>query len=143
MQIDFYSNHPDLYLCDEDLIRRWISVVVDNHSSKVGKITYRFCDDEEVYNTNVTFLSHDTYTDIITFDYSVGNTISGDIIISVDRVRDNAINFGVSFDEELHRVIIHGILHLLGFKDKKPEDATVMRSKEKESLDILTMLQNC
>jgi rRNA maturation RNase YbeY len=90
-----------------------------------------------VYDANVRFLNHDTYTDIITFDYVEGNLVSGDILISVDRVMDNARMLSVSFERELHRVVIHGVLHLLGFKDKSDADAAVMRQKEEESLSLL------
>ena len=96
-----------------------------------------FCDDEYLHRLNVQYLNHDTLTDIISFDYSMGKTISGDIFISVERVEDNAKDFEVDFSTELHRVIIHGILHYCGFKDKTEDDSKLMRAKEDEALLIL------
>jgi rRNA maturation RNase YbeY len=96
-----------------------------------------FCDDEYLHRLNVQYLNHNTLTDIISFDYSIGKTISGDIFISVERVEDNAKDFDVDFNTELHRVIIHGILHYCGFKDKTEDDAKLMRAKEDEALLIL------
>ncbi len=109
---------------------------------RVGKINYLFCSDEYVYDANVKFLNHDTYTDIITFDTVEGDSVSGDIMISIDRVGENAKQFAVGFAEELHRVVIHGVLHLLGFKDKLDADAALMRQKENESLELLKTM-NC
>lgn len=137
MSVFFSNGDIDFSVGDEELIKKWIAEIVIRHQKKLGKINYLFCSDQMVYDMNVRFLNHDTYTDIITFDYVVGNQVSGDIIISVDRVGENAKTLSTSFDDELHRVIIHGVLHLLGFKDKTPEDAAMMRNKENESLQIL------
>lgn len=103
---------------------------------KVGDIAYLFTNDERVYETNMQFLNHDTYTDIITFDYVEGDRVSGDIVISIDRVRENAEQFGDGFQRELHRVIIHGILHLLGQGDKTRREASQMRKKEQAALEL-------
>lgn len=140
MSVNFSNGDIDFSVEDETIIKKWISEIVKNHGKRLGKINYLFCSDDMVYDMNVKFLNHDTFTDIITFDYVQGNLISGDIIISVERVGDNASLFNTSFVRELHRVIIHGVLHLLGFKDKTPEDSAIMRSKENESLQILDSL---
>lgn len=140
MSIFFSNADVDFTLPDVDRINNWISVIVKNHGKSVGKINYLFCSDEYIYDANVRFLNHDTYTDIITFDYVEGVLLSGDILISVDRVGDNASKFSTSFERELRRVIIHGVLHLIGFKDKSEKDASVMRQKEEESLMIYDSL---
>lgn len=136
MSIRFSNADIDFILDNQALITQWIVQVIQNHEKKMGSISYQFCSDEYIHEVNVSFLNHDTLTDIITFDRVVGDNISGDILISVDRVGDNAKIFDVSFEEELHRVIIHGVLHLLGFKDKSDSDAKIMRSKENESLSL-------
>ncbi len=139
----FFSNADiDFSFDKKETIKKWIAEIISRHGKKLGKISYLFCSDEMIYDYNVRFLNHDTYTDIITFDYVEGNLVSGDIMISVDRVGENANSFSASFESELHRVIIHGVLHLLGFKDKSPDDAAMMRQKENESLQILDSLLN-
>ena len=137
MSIRFTNADIDFDLNNQDLLKRWIIEVIQLHHKNPGTITYQFCSDKYLYQVNLSFLNHDTLTEIITFDRVVGSTISGDIIISIDRVGDNSKDFGVSFDDELHRVIIHGVLHLLGFKDKSDVDAKTMRAKENESLSLL------
>ena len=109
---------------------KWIKDVIAKENKEVGEVNYIFCDDDYLHKLNVEFLNHDTLTDIISFDYSVGKIIQGDIFISVERVKENASDFKVSFLEELHRVIIHGVLHYCGYKDKTPKDALLMREKE-------------
>ena len=137
MSVFFSSGDLDFSVEKEDIIKKWISEIITLHGKQLGKISYLFCSDQMVYDMNLRYLNHDTFTDIITFDYVEGNLVSGDIIISIDRVGENAVIYGISFEQELHRVIIHGILHLLGFKDKSPDDAKQMREKENESLQIL------
>ena len=137
MAVYFSYGDIEFTLGNQELIKDWISAIIFRHNKKVGKINYLFCSDQMVYDMNLRFLNHDTLTDIITFDYVNGNLISGDITISIDRVGENATLFDTSFEHELHRVIIHGVLHLLGFKDKTPDDAAIMRAKENESLQIL------
>lgn len=137
MAVYFSNGDIEFSLGNEELIKDWISAIIFRHNKKLGKINYLFCSDKMVYDMNLRFLNHDTLTDIITFDYVKGNLISGDITISIDRVGENATLFDTSFEHELHRVIIHGVLHLLGFKDKTPDDAAIMRAKENESLQIL------
>ena len=109
---------------------------------RVGNINYLFCDDEYLLGINQRYLNHDTYTDIITFDYVAGNLISGDIMISVDRVGENAAKFGVPFEQELRRVVVHGVLHLLGQGDKSDEESREMRRLEEEALSLFHGEQN-
>ena len=114
----------------------WISRIIESEGFDEGEINYIFCDDEYLHKINVEYLDHDTLTDIISFDYTVGNLIQGDIFVSIERVKDNANDFNVSFDEELKRVLSHGVLHYCGYKDKSPEDEALMRSKEEEKMQM-------
>jgi rRNA maturation RNase YbeY len=127
--IDFFSE-TEFNLGREDSVKDWITKTIITENFKVGEVSFVFCEDDYLYDLNVEFLNHDTLTDIITFDYSLGNEIHGEIYISIDRVKENASEFNVSFQEELHRVIIHGILHLCGYKDKSESDKKQMRTKE-------------
>lgn len=136
MSIRFSSQIDSFELHDAEKVKKWISEVVLRRGKKVGNISYLFCDDEYMIGVNRQYLDHDTYTDIITFDYVVADLVSGDIFISVDRVGENAQQFNVSFEEELHRVIIHGVLHLLGQGDKTDNEAAEMRRQEQESLGL-------
>ena len=115
----------------------WIRRVADSYGKKVGEVGYLFCDDEKILEVNREFLSHDYYTDIITFDYDEGDTINGDLVISLDTVRSNAEQYGKDYDEELHRVIIHGILHLCGLNDKGPGEREQMEAAEDKALALL------
>ena len=134
--IDF-NYETDFELEDEERYSQWLSAVILSESKKEGEINYIFCDDDYLHKINVEYLNHDDLTDIISFDYSVGNELHGDIFISVERVKDNALDFEVSFEEELKRVIVHGILHYCGYKDKTDEDAVLMREKEEEKMKLL------
>ncbi len=136
MAIYFSTENIDFELEDASRVKKWITAVVDAQGKRVGNLNYLFCDDAYLIGVNQTYLNHDTYTDIITFDYVEGNVVSGDILISVERVRENAHLFNTSFEQELHRVIIHGVLHLLGQADKSDEDAAEMRRKEESALDL-------
>ena len=136
MAIFFSTENIDFELADEPKVKKWILAVVGAQGKRVGNLNYLFCDDSYLINVNRTFLNHDTYTDIITFDYVEGNVVSGDILISVERVRENATLFNSSFEQELRRVIIHGVLHLLGQADKSDEDAAEMRRKEESALAL-------
>ncbi|MCB4807276.1 rRNA maturation RNase YbeY [Tamlana sp. 62-3] len=131
-----FNYETDFKLSSEEDISKWIleTITLENHS--LEEVNYVFCDDEYLHKLNVEFLNHDTLTDVISFDYSVGKQISGDVFISIERVADNAKDFNVSFDVELKRVIIHGILHYCGYKDKTDDDAKLMRSKEDEYLAL-------
>ena len=112
----------------------WVKAVAASYGKKVGEIAYIFVDDEEILRVNREYLQHDYYTDIITFDYTEGDTISGDLFISLDTVRTNAEQYGKPYEEELHRVIIHGILHLCGINDKGPGEREIMEKNEDEAL---------
>lgn len=133
-----FNYETDFELVNEDMYSDWISQSIIKEGFQEGDINYIFCDDEYLHKLNVEFLDHDTLTDVISFDYTMGKLISGDIFISIERVRDNAIDLNISFEDELPRVIIHGVLHYCGFKDKSDDDAKMMRSKEEEYLSILT-----
>ena len=122
--------------------KRWLSRLAEHHGKKVGDVNYIFCDDEYLLQLNLQYLQHDTLTDIITFDYVEGNQLNGDIYISVERVRENAVQFGVAFEEELLRVIAHGVLHLCGFKDKSKKDAAEMRRQEEMAMNLFHELLN-
>ena len=136
MAIFFSTENIDFELADEPKVKKWILAVVSAQGKRVGNLNYLFCDDSYLINVNRTYLNHDTYTDIITFDYVEGSVVSGDILISVERVRENAALFNSSFEQELRRVIIHGVLHLLGQADKSDEDAAEMRRKEESALAL-------
>lgn len=115
----------------------WIKAVAATYGRKVGEVGYLFVDDEKILEVNREYLGHDYYTDIITFDYDEDDTINGDLVISLDTVRTNAEQFGKAYDEELHRVIIHGILHLCGIKDKGPGEREIMEAAENKALAML------
>ncbi len=117
----------------------WLQQVIRLEGKVPGDISYIFCDDDYMLERNIEFLNHDTYTDIITFDQCVGDVVSGSILISVDRVVENANKFGKSFENEFLRVLVHGTLHLCGYKDKSDEEAKLMRQKENEALAILNI----
>lgn len=134
IRFSFACGNSDLL--DEEHARLWITEVIKQRGMQVGNINYLFCDDEYMLEANRRYLDHDTYTDIITFDYVVGNFISGDILINIDRVRENASQYTTTIDSELHRVIIHGVLHLLGQGDKSEAEAAEMRRLESEALAI-------
>jgi rRNA maturation RNase YbeY len=132
-----YEDVDDLSLNDIDLTN-WISKVCSSENYEFGDISLIFCSDEYLLDMNRTHLDHDYYTDIITFDYTENQIVSGDLFISIDRVRDNASDFNVSFDHELHRVIIHGVLHLCGYKDKSDYEEKLMRTKENNALSLIS-----
>ena len=133
-----YNYETDFLLDNESVISDWIKTVICNAEKKVGEINYIFCDDEYLHKINVEFLQHDNFTDIISFDYTMGNIINGDLYISIDRVKENSVIFDVKFIEELNRVMIHGILHYLGWQDKTEQEKLVMRNKENECLLLLS-----
>jgi len=131
-----FNYENDFELNNEEQLSNWISRVIASEEKKEGEISYIFCDDDYLLNLNEQYLNHDTLTDIISFDYSMGNEIHGDIFISTERVKDNATDFKVSFEEELMRVMVHGVLHYCGYKDKTEEDGALMRSKEDEKIKM-------
>ena len=131
--INFYSEN-DFKLQASKEIAKWISKIIYTEGFEEGEISYIFCNDDYLHKLNVDFLKHDTLTDIISFDNSIGKQLHGDVYISTERVQDNAQKYNTLFIDELHRVIIHGILHYCGFKDKSEEEASKMRDKEEHAL---------
>lgn len=136
-----FNYETDFQLDNEEAFKNWISRVIASESKELGEISYIFCDDEYLHKINVAYLNHDDLTDIISFDYSEGKILQGDIFISIERVKDNAHDFNVSFEEELKRVMIHGVLHYCGYKDKSEADEKIMRSKEDEKVAMFHVEQ--
>lgn len=138
--IQFVEENVKFPLSNKTLTKRWIKSVIEGYNKKVGDICIIFCDDDYLIDINRQYLNHDYYTDIITFDYVEGDKISGDLFISLDTVRSNAEKFSEEYLTEAKRVIIHGVLHLLGFKDKTETDAIEMRLAENRSLELYPLL---
>ena len=136
-----FNYEIDFEILEETIYTDWISSVIISENKSEGEINYIFCDDNYLVEINQQYLNHDTLTDIISFDYSLGNEIHGDIYISIERVRENAEEFKVSFEEELKRVMIHGVLHYCGYKDKTESDELLMRSKEDEKIKLFHVKQ--
>lgn len=136
-----FNYETSFELKDENQYEEWLSRVIESEDKTEGEINYIFCDDEYLLQKNIEFLDHDTLTDIISFDYTMGNLLSGDIFISVERVKENAGEFNVSFDDELKRVMAHGVLHYCGYKDKTEDDSALMRSKEDEKIQLFHVEQ--
>lgn len=136
-----FNYETDFELGNEEAFENWISRVISSEEKKEGEINFIFCDDEYLHKLNVEYLEHDTLTDVISFDYSVGNELHGDVYISTERVADNAMDFNVTFEEEIKRVIIHGILHYCGYKDKSATEKALMRSKEEEKIKMFHVEQ--
>jgi len=137
-----FNYELDFKLEDEAIYSEWISKVIRSESKNEGDINYIFCDDSYLTELNQQYLDHDTLTDVISFDYSEGNELHGDIFISIERVRDNAADFKVSFEEELKRVLVHGVLHYCGYKDKSEVDEKLMRQKEEEKMKLFHVKHN-
>ena len=135
--IAFYAEETSLPDIRQAAISEWVKSVASSYGKKTGDISYIFCSDEKILEVNRQYLQHDYYTDIITFDYTSGDKISGDLFISLDTVRTNAEKFGQPYNEELHRTIIHGILHLCGINDKGPGEREIMEANEDRALAIL------
>jgi rRNA maturation RNase YbeY len=133
--IDFHYE-LDFVLNNEEKTMQWVSNCINDFDKEEGELQYIFCDDDYLHKLNVEFLEHDTLTDIISFDYTMGDLISGDIFISIERVKENAKELNIDFNDELDRVIMHGVLHYFGFKDKSDQDKIVMRSKEDYCLSL-------
>lgn len=138
--INFYSEN-EFELQHSSQFETWVKDVIASEGKKTGEISFIFCDDEYLLEINKQYLDHDTYTDIISFDNAMGNILNGDIFISTERVSENAAEYGVPFEEELKRVIIHGVLHFCGFKDKSKEEAQEMRAKEEEKMKMFHVEQ--
>ena len=135
-----FNYETNFKLENEDRFEKWIQKIILNHNREEGEINYIFCDDAYLLKLNIEFLQHDTLTDIISFDNSLGRLVGGDIFISTERVADNANDFKVSFLEELQRVMIHGVLHYIGFSDKTPESQKEMTAQENDALKELNVL---
>lgn len=138
--IQFVEENVKFPLSHKNLTKKWIKLVIESFQKKTGDICIIFCDDDYLLNINRQYLEHDYYTDIITFDYVEGDRISGDLFISLDTVKSNADKFSVPFDTEAKRVIIHGILHLLGLKDKTDSEALAMRAAEDKAIGLYPSL---
>lgn len=138
--IEFHYE-TDFKIESEKKYADWLSRVILSENFLSGKLDYIFCTDDYLLNLNQKYLAHNTYTDIITFDYSGGESLAGDVFISIDRVRENAEDLDITFEEELLRVMSHGILHLIGYKDKSEEDSAEMRAKENEKIRMFHVEQ--
>ena len=132
-----FNSETSFTLKNQKKLADWISNVVLSEDFEVGEINYIFCDDVYLHKINQEFLNHDTFTDIISFDYTLAKEVGGDIFISIERVLENAEKFDEVFENELHRVMIHGILHFMGYKDKTKKEKTLMRTKEDEKIFTL------
>jgi rRNA maturation RNase YbeY len=132
-----FNSETSFTLKNQKKLVKWIGDVISSEGFQVAEINYIFCDDSYLNKINKEFLNHDTFTDIISFDYTLGKEVGGDIFISIERVLENAEKFNEVFENELHRVMIHGILHFIGYKDKTKKDKTLMRTKEDEKIFIL------
>ena len=138
--IRFYNEDTTFRFTKKTLCRSWLKLVAESEVKRLGDISIIFCSDPYILDVNLRYLGHDYYTDIITFDYCKGDVLSGDLFVSIDTVKENAVFYGTDFSDELDRVIVHGILHLIGYDDHSETDITVMRSKENYYLDILHRL---
>ncbi|TRO67377.1 rRNA maturation RNase YbeY [Christiangramia sabulilitoris] len=139
-EINFFSEN-NFVLEEENDFRNWVEQVIESENKFIGDINFIFCDDDYLHDINLKYLNHDTYTDIISFDNSLGNTLHGDIYISTERVEENASNYNVNFIEELKRVIIHGVLHFCGYKDKTEREKETMRHMEEEKIKLFHVEQ--
>lgn len=140
MEITFQSEGVEPPQIDETKLTTWIEQIANKHKKRAGEISFLFCSDEKIIKINKEYLHHNYYTDIITFDYSEHPIVSGDILISLDTVKTNSLEYNTTFLDELHRVIIHGILHLCELNDHEDEDKVRMRKAEDEALQILALL---
>jgi rRNA maturation RNase YbeY len=136
MSIFYHSAEVPFPKINKRKTTTWINKVIANHNKNPGPITFIFCSDEEILKINKQFLKHNYYTDIITFDYSEGDKLSGDLFISLETVKTNSEKYKTGYEDELHRVMIHGILHLCGFNDKTPEEKIIMTEKENDALSL-------
>ncbi|XLS29245.1 rRNA maturation RNase YbeY [Flavobacteriaceae bacterium M23B6Z8] len=136
-----FQYQVEFFLDSEEVYRIWIDKIIQSQDKVLGQLTFVFCSDESLLEINKDFLNHDYYTDIVTFDYTEGVVLSADVMISIDRVNDNANTFRVSGEEELRRVIAHGILHLMGYDDGTVEEKQLMRIKESEMMKMFHVEQ--
>ena len=133
--ISYYFEDTDFIFKGKTLNNRWLRLVAESEIRRIGDISIIFCSDNYILDVNQQYLQHDYFTDIITFDYCEGNIVSGDLFISIDTVKDNAEHYGATFERELNRVMVHGVLHLIGYDDHSEDDITEMRSKEDFYID--------
>lgn len=138
--VSFFFENTAFKLKGKTRIKQWLRLVAESEVYTLGNISVIFCSDNYILDINQRYLQHDYFTDIITFDYTEGTKISGDLFVSVDSVKENSVEYGVEFEDELHRVIVHGILHLIGYDDHTEEDIRVMRSKEDYYLSLLNLI---
>lgn len=138
MALRFFSEGLSFKLPHPRKTSSWLKEAIASEGYSSGELTFIFCNDTFLQSINKTYLNHEDLTDIITFDYSQDKVIGGDIYISIQRVKENALNYSVSFDDELHRVMVHGVLHLMGYKDKKKSEIALMRKKEEAYLSLRT-----
>lgn len=138
--ISFYYEDKDFQLADEQVYQDWINMLEKRYQVKIDELTYIFCSDDYLLKINKEYLNHDYYTDIITFPYKQGKEIQSDIFISIDRVEENAQEIGIDFHAELLRVMAHGFLHLVGYKDKDNEDIEKMRAEESACIDVFSTM---
>lgn len=134
--ISYHFENTDFVFMERDLNNRWLRTVAESEMKRIGDIAIIFCSDGYLLDVNRKYLGHDYFTDIITFDYCEGERLSGDLFISVDSVRENAVEYGTEFANELNRVMVHGLLHLIGYDDHTEEDVKTMREKENQYLGI-------
>ena len=139
--IRYHTQDVTMPAIDPQRISQWIDAVAASHGRRLGEVNYIFMDDPGILAVNRQFLGHDYYTDIITFDYTEGDILSGDLFISIDSVRENARIYGATFEDELDRVMVHGVLHLLGYDDHTDEQTAVMREKENYYVNMKRSLQ--
>ena len=134
--ISYHFENTDFVFRERELNNRWLRTVAESEMKRIGDIAIIFCSDGYLLDVNRKYLGHDYFTDIITFDYCEGERLSGDLFISVDSVRENAVEYGTEFADELNRVMVHGLLHLIGYDDHTEEDVKTMREKENQYLEI-------
>ena len=139
--ISYFAEDIKFDLKGKLLNNRWLKMVVGSEIKRLGDLSIIFCSDNYILDINLRYLQHDYFTDIITFDYCEGDTVSGDLFISIDSVRENAAFYGATFEDELDRVMVHGVLHLLGYDDHTPEDIAMMREKENYYVKLKRSLQ--
>ncbi|MDR1918431.1 MAG: rRNA maturation RNase YbeY [Tannerellaceae bacterium] len=138
MAITYHTKNSKIPSIKRRILSQWIKAVAETHGKKIGEIAYIFCSEEEILAVNKQYLQHDYYTDIITFDYSEAEILSGDIFVCPDTIKTNAAKFKTSYPEELHRILIHGILHLCGIDDKAPGEREIMEINENKALSMLS-----
>ena len=139
--VSYFQEDIHFELKGKALNNRWLKMVAESEVKKLGPLSIIFCSDNYILDINIKYLQHDYFTDIITFDYCEGDVVSGDLFISIDSVRENSLHYGVRFEDELDRVMVHGLLHLIGYDDHTPEETALMRQKEDYYISIKRSLQ--